>query len=98
MINDRDFAFWFLQSGEASKGFDAGSEIVINGRKETLIRVAYEEMPEVLKTIGVTISKGGSSNTSQSYLMKINKEMTAYEALVPAFTEGGGLQSFYLYH
>jgi hypothetical protein len=53
-----------------------------------LVRIAYEKVPPHLKTITFTLFDKVSGKESQSsYLLKINRDKTFYEAVVPAFGE-----------
>ena len=53
------------------------------------IRIAYAKLPEHLKTITVTFRHPNDSNSTFSFLLRINKDKTFYEAAIaPLLTEG----------
>ncbi len=81
--------FVFKQAGEKTKPFFENSYLKIKGNKPFTISVDYYKMPEVLKTIGVTLYSIKNPNQSFSFLMKINATKTAYEATVGAMPEDG---------
>lgn len=81
--------FVFTQAGEKSKPFFDGGYIKIKGNKPFTISVDYYKLPEVLKTIGVTMYNVNNPNQSFSFLMKLNADRTAYEATVGALPEDG---------
>ena len=81
--------FVFKQVGEKTKPFFDGGRVSIRGNKPFTISVDYYKMPEVLKTIGVTLSNINDPNQSFSFLMKLNADKTAYEATVGAMSEDG---------
>lgn len=81
--------FVFKQAGEKTKPFFENGRLKIRGNKAFTISVDYYKMPEVLKTIGVTIYNIKNPNQSFSFLMKLNADKTAYEATVGAMEEDG---------
>ena len=53
------------------------------------IRIAYEKLPEHLKTITVTFTHPNDTNSTFSFLLRINKDKTFYEAsIAPLRTQG----------
>ncbi|MEM9336681.1 MAG: hypothetical protein AAGA35_02400 [Patescibacteria group bacterium] len=58
--------------------------IVINGNDSYLVSLPYEVVPEHLKSIIYDVIDGEGS-VLQSFLLRINKDKSAYEAVVPAF-------------
>ena len=89
--------FVFKQLGEKTKPFFEGSYLKIKGNKSFTISVDYYKLPEVLKTIGVTLYDSKNPNLSFSFLMKLNEDKTAYEATVGAMpNDGEYLVSIYL--
>ncbi len=71
--------------------FSAGSVKIHN--EATKISIAYDKFPENLKTIGVTVKDPYDNNSQFTFLLKINKNKTAYEATIGKF-ERGGVYSF----
>ncbi|GEM_PF-1123110 len=71
--------FEFIQNGE--KIIPKDNQISVDRFQPFKISIPYESVPEVLKTIMVTL---GRNDEVFSFLLRINKEKTAYEAaLVP---------------
>lgn len=66
----------FLQHGEplSEKGLETNGAIVI--------RIAYAKLPEHLKTITITFTDPQNKEKTLSYLLRINKDKTFYEALI----------------
>ena len=50
--------------------------------KAVLVRIAYSKLPEHLKTITITFTDTENSHKTLSYLLRINKDKTYYEALI----------------
>jgi hypothetical protein len=63
-----------------------GDKIIVKNGKPLTIPINYEKVPEVLKTIMVTLEK---DEKSFSFLLRINKEKTAYQATVMPPEESG---------
>jgi hypothetical protein len=55
------------------------------------IRIAYEKLPEHLKTITVTFAREGG--TTHSYLLKINPQKTYYEAYLRGYEISGSVDA-----
>jgi len=65
-------------------------EGVVNVKNQpTSISVDYDKFPEHLKSIGVTIIDPYDKNKKFSFLLKSNKDKTAYEATIGSFSRGG---------
>lgn len=78
--------FLFVQNGKAVASL--GGRIAFSSEGLVLISLPYEKLPEVLKTVMVTLSPEGSGEKF-SFLLKINKDKTAYEAVMdPRHLEG----------
>ncbi len=76
--------FEFIQKG--IKLFETEGNIEIQENEPLTILINYEKVPEVLKTIMVTLKKG---NKTFSFLLRINQEKTAYLASLVPPTEPG---------
>lgn len=81
--------FKVLQPGEKNKLFNDGSFLKVRGNKQITISVDYEKMPEVLKTIGITLYNVKDPDLQLSFLLRVNKEQTAYEATIGPLPEDG---------
>ncbi|MDD2731998.1 MAG: hypothetical protein PHI53_02265 [Candidatus Pacebacteria bacterium] len=81
-IKIEDFNF-FIQGKKVS--IDKGM-IELKEQEQLSVGIDYNKVPEVLKTILITIEK---ENKLFSFLLKINKDKTAYEAVIQAPKEPG---------
>ena len=66
-----------------------GGVVQISGGLTTKIAVPYELAPEHLKTIVVTLTHPEDESKVFSFLLRINHQKTAYEALVGSLTHTG---------
>jgi chitodextrinase len=55
----------------------------------TTVGISYEKLPEHLKTIIVSLSHPEDPATSFSFLLRINRDKTYYEAVIPALLASG---------
>lgn len=86
-LSIEDFDFW--QGGKKVDLKDG--KFILEKEKPLKISINYEKVPEVLKTIMVTIEKPGQKGENSKYfsfLLRINREKTAYEATISP--PGGG--------
>jgi len=81
--------FVLSQPGETVKPFFDGGYIKIRGNKPFTVSVDYYKMPEVLKTIGMTLYDLNDPSQSFSFLLKLNDGKTAYEATIGPLPEDG---------
>ncbi len=81
--------FVFYQDGEPPQYLNAGQTINLRADKETTIYLPYEQVPEVLKTIGVTIISPFNPKSSFSFLLKLTPDGKGYSATIaPLGTSG----------
>ncbi len=80
VLND----FEFIQNGQ--RILPSGESIKIQGDEPLTILIGYQKVPEVLKTIMVTLKK---DTKSFSFLLRINQEKTAYLASLAPLSESG---------
>lgn len=81
--------FIFSQPGERQKFFRGGETVPVIGRKELSILINYQRLPEVLKTIGLTIVDPDNPKLSSSFILRINENKTAYTANLGALFKNG---------
>ena len=77
--------FDFLRRGEKIPLIE-DRIIKIETEEPLTISIDYEKVPEILKTIMVALKKG---DLSFSFLLRVNKEKTAYEAVLLSPLEAG---------
>ncbi len=66
-----------------------GNTVEIHGDRNLIISIDYEKMPEILKTIVVTLFDPDDKNKTFSFLLRVNADKTAYEAEIAAFERSG---------
>ncbi len=82
--------FDFMQSG--IKLINIGNSIVIDGSKNLVISLEYEKVPEILKTIAITLIDPDDSTKVFPFLLRVNKDKTAYEATLAPLGKSGVYQ------
>jgi len=89
MINKltlRDFQF--IQDGEIVPVIN-GNTILLKGDRVFKVLINYEKLPEILKTLAVTLKDPNDSEKVFNFLLRVNQDKTAYEASVaPLGREG----------
>jgi len=80
--------FRIVQDGRITP-FTDGVTVEIDGNRPFSIEVDYDRMPEILKTILVTINKPSDHRQSFSFLMRVNEGKTMYTATVGPLIAGG---------
>lgn len=77
----------FIQDGVVLNGPEGSLQA--DGSKPVTVQVPYEVLPEHLKSIVVTFTHPANDERAFTFLLRINKEKTAYEAVVAPFYEQG---------
>lgn len=80
--------FEFIQEGERIIPSENGL-IPVDGSKNITVRLDYDKVPELLKTIGITLQHPQDKEQAFSFLLRINEDKTAYEATIGALEETG---------
>ena len=68
------------------------SPVTVDGTKEFKISIPRRAVAGNLKSIIVTVLDPTNHRNSYSYLLRINKDQTAYEAIIPALGVAGSSQ------
>lgn len=68
---------------------DARGNFEISSRKPFTLRIPYEKLPEHLKTIRVTLVHPDDPSRVFSFLLRVNRDKTAYEARIGALNDEG---------
>ena len=91
-INLPDFNFnranIIITQGGQMYNFDSG-KIVLSSAETFLISIPYQALPRHLKSIVATILDPDNHRQGYSFLLRINKDRTAYEASVAPFAVEG---------
>ena len=66
-----------------------GTDVVLKGNAPFTVRVPYGRLPEHLKTIVVTLADASQNENTFSFLLRVNKEKTAYEAVIDTLEQKG---------
>ncbi len=72
--------FLFIQSGDSVDV--SGASVFIKGNQNTTVALKYYRVPEVLKTIAVTLVSRTEPQTSFSFILRPNRDKTRYEATI----------------
>lgn len=79
--------FEFFQEGNQVTLF--GMTIPVDGHEALTAAVSYEKLPEVLKTIGVTLTDPDSTHKSFSFLLRIDDKKEHYSATIAPLKKPG---------
>ncbi len=77
----------FIQDGV--KILTNENRVEIRGDRSLLMSVDYEKMPEILKTIAVTLHDPKDKTKTFSFLLRVNADKTAYEANIAPLGRAG---------
>ncbi|MCR4330470.1 MAG: hypothetical protein NUV49_01155, partial [Patescibacteria group bacterium] len=72
--------FKFIQNGK--KLLFSDGTVVIDGNENLTISLDYDKVPEVLKTIGITLQDPEDPEKVFAFLLRINNNKSAYEATI----------------
>ncbi|MBX4189076.1 hypothetical protein KW785_00590 [Candidatus Parcubacteria bacterium] len=79
--------FLFIQDGDSLPV--SGDTVTINGNKNLTVALKYYHLPEVLKTVAVTlVGWENGSPKSFTFLLRANRDKTRYEATIGALVVG----------
>lgn len=82
-LPDFDFKIEAIEIIQGEERFTfASSSVTLALDTNTLIRIPYQAVPDTLKSLVVTLTDPADSKRSYSFLLRINKDRTAYEAVV----------------
>jgi len=84
--------FIFTQSGGA-RLVPRNGVMRTDGEQNIIVSISYDKLPDVLKTISITVVDPNNGNRQSSYLLSVNKEKTVFQGVVPAFN-GEGMYAF----
>ena len=80
--------FDFIQDGKKIARFSGGS-VGIDGAKNLTVSLDYGKVPEVLKSILVTLAYPTDEKRIFSFMLRVNNEKTAYTATIGPLGESG---------
>ncbi len=89
LINALTFAdFDFIQNGKKLDTAD-GKSVAIDGGKNLTVSLSYEKVPELLKTIAITLTDPDDETKTFSFLLRVNSDKTAYIATLSPLGKSG---------
>lgn len=92
LINALTFVdFDFIQNGKKITSND-GKTAIIDGQSNLTVSLKYEKVPEVLKTIAITLADPEDPSQTFSFLLRVNNAKTAYEATIAPLGKTGRYQ------
>jgi hypothetical protein len=66
-----------------------GGIVRTDGKKNLRVAIPYGILPEVLKTIRITVTGPNNSQTTSDYLLRVDQDKTFYDAVLPPFGAAG---------
>lgn len=84
----KDLEFRIIQSGRVQTFLD-GDLVALEGDESFVITVDYDDLPEVLKTIGVTLIHPTRPDKVFSFLLKVDDAKTQYQANIAPLYDSG---------
>ena len=84
----QNLTFIFKQ-GDTEKEFAEGSRISLGGTESTTLYISYDNLPEVLKTIAVTMRHPRDKDKIFSFLLRVDEEKSRYEATIGPLLDAG---------
>lgn len=80
--------FEFIQEGKVLSQVN-GTVVAVNGSEDLVIRLKYEKVPEVLKSIAITLTDPVDHSKAFPFLLRINADKTYYEATIAPLGRSG---------
>lgn len=80
--------FEFIQEGILLTSF-SGNVIAIDGRENLTVSLDYDKVPEVLKTIVITLVSPDDETQVFSFLLRVNEDRSAYSATIGPLGRSG---------
>jgi chitodextrinase len=81
--------FDFIQDGRRITTFSGKSQVTVDGGKNLTVSLDYEKVPELLKSIIVTLTHPSDKEKTFSFLLRVNDEKTKYVATIGPLGESG---------
>lgn len=80
----------FFQNGK--KLSVNSNSVQIQGDRELRVSLDYDKVPEILKTIAITMRDPDDKSKTFSFLLRVNKDKTAYEAIIAPLGRSGNFE------
>ncbi|HEY4478691.1 MAG TPA: hypothetical protein VI775_02515, partial [Candidatus Paceibacterota bacterium] len=82
--------FDFIQDGRKIE--HTGNSVPIDANKNLTVQLQYNKVPEILKTIAITLRDPEDTSKVFTFLLRANKEKTVYEATISSLERSGNYQ------
>jgi hypothetical protein len=90
LINSLTFIdFDFIQNGKKVATFSEGSSVTIDGTKNLTVALDYRKVPELLKSVVITLHHPIDPEKTFSFLLRVNESKSAYIATIGPLGESG---------
>jgi len=83
------FDFDFIQNGARLSSVNGKESVSIDGTKDLTVSLDYRKVPEVLKTIAITLTDPTDPEKTFSFLLRVNRDKTLYTATIGALGNSG---------
>jgi hypothetical protein len=83
--------FDFIQDGKKLAKFP-GDVVAVNGEENLTVSLEYEKVPEILKTIVVTLVDPDDLKKMFSFLLRVNEDKTGYVATIGPLIRSGNYE------
>jgi hypothetical protein len=88
IIRNLEFSdFDFIQDGRRIENTE--SIVTIDGKKDLTVILDYDKVPEILKTIAITLKDSEDDTKVFTFLLRVNKEKTGYVATIGPLGKSG---------
>jgi hypothetical protein len=88
IIRDLKFSdFDFIQDGIRIENTE--SIVTVDGRKDLTVILDYEKVPEILKTIAITLVDPEDTTKAFTFLLRVDKDKTGYVATIAPLGRSG---------
>jgi len=81
--------FDFVQNGKKISTLNSGESVGIDGNANLTVSLDYSKVPEILKSMVVTLSYPDDATRTFSFLLRVNEEKTAYTATISPLGKSG---------
>jgi hypothetical protein len=81
--------FDFIQEGKKIATIKVGETVTIKGDKNLTVSLDYRKVPEVLKSIVITLTHPTDKEKTFSFLLRVNDEKTVYSATIGPLGDSG---------
>ncbi len=81
--------FVFSQPDREDFSTSGGENLFVEGDKNLTIKLSYDRVPEILKTVAITLADPDDQTRKFTFLLKVNDEKTFYAATIAPLGRSG---------